>query len=97
MGNVKNLCQELNTIISEINSSAFKIAPASMEKLEKIGADAAELNMKAGKGLIDNLIGVLKSFQAGKSNEDSVSLRLTALEFYIKNILENPADTEEEL
>ena len=97
-GNVKQLCQELEKIISEINSSGLnKITPETLAKLEKISSEAQGLGMGTGKGLIDNCIEVLKSFQAGKSNENSVSVRLTALEFYKKNILENPSDSEEEL
>ncbi|MCL2705525.1 MAG: hypothetical protein FWE72_04865 [Spirochaetaceae bacterium] len=97
MGSEKQLCQELDTIISDINASGLsKITPVTMEKLEKVSAEAAELGMKAGKGLIDNFITVLKSFQAGKSNEDSVSLRLTALDFYKKNVLDNSSDSNVE-
>ena len=98
MGSEKELCQELEVILSEITSSGFsKLAPGSMEKLEKISAAAAGLGMKAGKGLIDNFIEVLKALQTGKSNENSVSLRLTALEFYKTKVLENQDSSIEEL
>ena len=97
MGNAKQLCGELDKLLSEINSSGFKVTPATIGKLEKISADAAGFEMKTGKRLVDNFIEVLKSFQEGKSKEDSVSLRLTALDFYKKNILESPSETEEEL
>jgi archaellum biogenesis ATPase FlaH len=98
MASIKNLCQELDAILAGLNSSSFdKATPAVMENLEKISLEATEVGMKSGKGLIDNFIEVLKSFQAGKSNEDSVSLRLTALDFYVKNILGSDSDAEEEL
>ena len=97
MGSVKQLCQDLDKILSEINSSGFKVPPATMEKLEKISAEAAGLGMKTGKGLIDNFIEILKTFQAGKSNEGSVTLRFTALDFYKTNVLQGQADSEEEL
>ncbi|MCL2480417.1 MAG: hypothetical protein FWF38_01755 [Spirochaetaceae bacterium] len=97
MGSEKQLCQELDIIISDINTSGIKkVAPVAVEKLEKISAEASGLGMKAGKGLIDNFIEVLKLFQSGKSSEDSVSLRLTALDFYKKNVLENNSDTNVE-
>ena len=97
MSSEKQLCQELDTILSDINASGLsKLTPVTMEKLGKISAEAAELGMKSGKGLIDNFIEVLKAFQAGKSNENSVSLRLTALDFYKKHVLENNADTSVE-
>ncbi|MCL2792765.1 MAG: hypothetical protein FWD87_06715 [Spirochaetaceae bacterium] len=95
MGNAKQLCEELDKILSGISN--FNITPETMGKLEKISADADGFGMKTGKRLVDNFVEVLKSFQAGKSGEDSVSLRLTALEFYKKNILESTSETEEEL
>ena len=97
MAAVKQLCQELEKVISGITSSGFKVPPATMEALEKISSESEKAGMKTGKGLIDNFITVLKSFQEGKSNEDSVSLRHTALDFYVKNILQSQSDTEEEL
>ena len=98
MGSEKQLCQELDVILKEITSAGFsKVAAGSMEKLQKISTEAAGLGMKTGKGLIDNFIEVLTSLQAGKSNEDSVSLRLTALEFYKTKVLENESGSVEEL
>ena len=98
MGSEKELCKELDVILKEITSAGFsKLDSGSMEKLEKISSAAAGLGMKTGKGLIDNFIEVLKSLQAGKSNEDSVSLRLTALEFYKTKVLENESGSVEAL
>ncbi len=98
VGNAKQLCQDLETILSNISSSGFdKIDQSIIEKLEKISAEAGVLGMKTGKSLIDNLSGIIKSFKEGKSSIDSVSLRFTALEFYKKNLLDQGAGNEEEL
>lgn len=97
MDSVKHLCQELESILSNINSSGFdKIDPTIIEKLEKMCPIADELGMHTGKNLINNFTEILKSFIAGKANANSVSLRFTALEFYEKNILGNQGDGTEE-
>ena len=98
MGNTKQVCDDLETVLSSITSSGFdKVDPSIIEKLEKIGSEAGTLGMKTGKSLIDNLSGVLKSFKEGKSSVESISLRFTALEFYKKNIVDNQGTENEEI
>ncbi|MDR1238697.1 MAG: hypothetical protein LBK27_01155 [Treponema sp.] len=60
--------------------------PQNIEKLDKFSALAANLGMNSGKKLIENLSAVLKSFREGKSREESVQVRLTAIDFYLQNI-----------
>jgi hypothetical protein len=69
--------------------------PQITDKLDKFSAAAGGLGMNSGKKLIDNLSAVLKSFKEGKSKEDSVQVRLTALDFYLQNI--KGGGSEEEL
>jgi len=45
--------------------------------------------MKEGKRLIENLAGTVTAIQEGKSNADSGSVRLTALDFYLKKLSDN--------
>jgi hypothetical protein len=80
-------CQkELESCIGSINSAGLdKLDPQNIEKLEKISAAATSCGMNQGKKLVDNLVTVLKSFKEGKAAPDSVSVRLTALEFYLNN------------
>ena len=88
MDTIEKLCQELDSIQSSINSSGINnIDFGIIDKVEKISSAAEKLGMQTGKKLIDNLVTSLKSFQAGKSDENSVSVRITALEFYNKNVL----------
>ncbi|MDR2028570.1 MAG: hypothetical protein LBP93_03420 [Treponema sp.] len=97
MDTIEQFCQELKQFLSDINASGFENMPAdTIEKLEKIGSAAATLGLKIGKGLIDNLLSVLKSFQAGTADERSVSVRFTALDFYEKNLLGNGGENDVE-
>jgi hypothetical protein len=96
MDTVESLREELENCLSGMNSAGFgNFDPQNIEKLEKFAAAAAGLGMNAGKKLIDNLINVLKSFKDGAAGEDSVTVRMTALEFYLQNI--KSGDVEEEL
>jgi KaiC/GvpD/RAD55 family RecA-like ATPase len=87
---IDELRLELEKIIGGLNSSGFKAVPVeTREKLEKLSVSADELGMKVGGHLIDNLVKVIKAIQEGKSNEGSGSIRLLALDFYLKKISEN--------
>jgi hypothetical protein len=87
MGTVESLQSELDACISNINSAGLgSLDSGNIEKLEKLSGEAASLGMNQGKKLIDNLVTVLKSFKDGSAREESVQIRLTAIDFYIKKI-----------
>ena len=93
---VEELRLELENIITSLNTSGFTAVEAAIsEKLSKLSASAAELGMKQGKQLIDNLTGVIKAVQEGKSQADSGMIRLTALDFYVKKL--SGSDSTEDL
>jgi hypothetical protein len=84
---VEELRAELETIVSNLNSSGFgSIDAGIVEKLDKLCAAADGLGMKEGKHLIENLSGAMKAIQEGKSKPESGDIRLTALDFYTKKI-----------
>ena len=84
---VEDLRIELEKIVSALLSSGFgNIDSGIIEKLDKITVTAGELEMKEGKRLIENLSSVMKSIKDGKSNAESGSVRLTALDFYVKKL-----------
>jgi hypothetical protein len=94
MDTVENLRKELEGCLNSINSAGLgSLDPQNIEKLDKIGAAADGLGMNQGKKLIENLATVLKSFKEGKAQESSVSVRLTALDFYTQNL--TGAETED--
>jgi hypothetical protein len=88
MDTIEHVCQDLETLLGNINSSGLtNIDPGIAEKFGELGSAADSLGMKNGKKLIDNLVEVLKSFKDGKAEEGSVSVRITALDFYQKKVL----------
>jgi hypothetical protein len=88
MDTVESLQKELESCVNSINSAGLGSLDAqNIEKLDKMSAAAAELGMNQGKKLIDNLSAVIKSYKEGNSKEESVSVRLTAIDFYLKNTL----------
>jgi hypothetical protein len=86
MDTVENLQKELESCLGSINSAGLdNVDPQNIEKLDKLAAAADSLGMKQGKQLVDNLVSVLKALKEGKSTANSVSVRLTALDFYLQN------------
>ncbi|MCL2472692.1 MAG: hypothetical protein FWF26_03345 [Treponema sp.] len=84
---VEELRLELEKTISGLASSGFgSIDSATVEKLDNFSITAGELGMKEGKHLIENLSGAMKAIQEGKSKAESGSIRLTALDFYVKKL-----------
>jgi hypothetical protein len=86
---------ELEACLNSINSGGIgNPDPHIIEKLDQISAAAAGLGMDQGKKLPENLSAVLKKFKEGQSGEESVAIRVTALDFYLQNT-RSPAATEE--
>jgi hypothetical protein len=86
MDTVESLCGDIEACIIGINASGLdNVDPRNIEKLDKCAAAAGDLGMNSGKKLIENLSMVLKSFKEGKSKENSVQVRLTALDFYLQH------------
>jgi hypothetical protein len=84
---VEELCGKLETLIAGLNASGFGSVDDSVcENLTACSSGAGEQGMKTGKQLIENLCTVLKARKEGKSSDDSVLIRVTALDFYVKNL-----------
>ena len=87
---VEELKKELEKIVSDLGSSGFAgVDSGTVEKLNKVAASAEELGLKEGKHLVDNLSAVIKAIQEGKSQAESGSIRLTALDFYVKKLTDS--------
>ena len=89
MDTVENVCKEVEKTLADINSKGAD--DAIKAKLDKLSAAAETLGMKAGKKLIDNLSSALKDGKTG----DSLSVRVTALDFYNKNVLSGQGAVED--
>ena len=89
MDTVENVCKEVVKVLADFNA---KGADDSVKaRLEKLSSSAETLGMKSGKKLIDNFLTALKE---GKTAE-SLTVRVTALEFYIKNVISSQGAIED--
>ena len=78
----------LNTLLEGLPASKFDtVADNVIVELNDISSEADFLGMKSGKKLISNLTEALKTRKAGNNTDDSIQIRLTAMDFYIKNLL----------
>ena len=77
----------LNTLLEDLPASEFDtVADSVIVELSDISSEADFLGMKSGKKLISNLTEALKTRKAGGNTDDSVQIRLIAMDFYIKNL-----------
>ena len=84
---VEELRAELKSLVSGLTASGFgSIDSGVVEKLDKFCVTAGELGMTEGKRLIENLLGVIKAIQEGKSQAESGMIRLTALDYYLNKL-----------
>jgi hypothetical protein len=83
---VEELKTEIEKLISGLTVTGFEnIDSEIIEKIKALSETASELGMKEGKRLIENLSGAINAIKEGKSKAESGIVRLTALEFYLKN------------
>jgi hypothetical protein len=55
-------------------------------ELDSYASASGAAGAHEGKKLIENLAAVLKNRKQGSSTDESVSIRLTALDFYVKKL-----------
>ncbi|MDR2313576.1 MAG: hypothetical protein LBE02_03500 [Spirochaetaceae bacterium] len=91
---ITELQNKLSALIQTLPASGFDSAPDSViTGLETFGEEAEKLGIPSGKKLIENLAGALKSRKTGGNTDESVRVRFTALDFYIKKL--QSGDTED--
>ena len=90
METVEHVCAEIEKIIAAI-SSGGEVDEGARASLDKLSAAAETVGMKSGKKFVDNLSAALKD---GKTGE-SLAVRVTALDFYIKNVLSGQGAVED--
>jgi len=85
---------KLDTIIKEFPISGFDTIPDSViAALETCAGETEKLGMKAGKEVLENLIASLKTRKTGGNSDDSVLVRVTALEFYVQKLKDGTAES----
>ncbi|MDR2073729.1 MAG: hypothetical protein LBP60_09905 [Spirochaetaceae bacterium] len=91
---INELQNKLIALIQTFPASGFDSVPDStIADLETSAGDAEKLGMPSGKKLLENLAAALKSRKTGGNTDESVQVRFTALDFYIKNL--QSGDTED--
>jgi hypothetical protein len=84
---IDELHTKLDALIKGFPASGFDaVADNVVADLTSCSGQAVELGMKSGQQLISNLAEALKTRKTGGNTDESVQLRLTALDFYVKNI-----------
>jgi len=83
----EELLTKLDTINKGFPVAGFDaVSDSVIADLGSCSGEAGGLGMKSGKEVIDNLVTVLKTRKAGGNTDDSVMVRLTALEFYLQRL-----------
>jgi len=78
---------KLDALIKTLSASGFDAVPDSViADLTDIEKESDNLGMKSGKKLVSNLIDALKTHKAGGNSDESVQVRVVALDFYLKNL-----------
>jgi hypothetical protein len=84
---IEEIREKLESLIVCLPASGFDTVNNSLiAELDAYVPIASGLGMTEGKKLIENLSKVLKSRKEGDTVDQSVSVRLTALDFYTKKL-----------
>ena len=84
---IEELCEKLVSLVSGLPTSGFDtISDSVITELDSCASAAASAGATEGKKLVENLASVLKTRKQGGSTDESVSIRLTALDFHIKKL-----------
>ena len=77
----------LDGLLKNFPDSGFDtITYNEIGELDKFYSEADSLGMELGKKLIFNLAEALKTRKSGGNTDESVQIRLTAMDFYIKKL-----------
>jgi hypothetical protein len=84
---IEELCGKLTSLAASLPASGFDTTSDSViAELDTYVSAADGVGAHEGKKLIENLVSVLKTRKQGGSTDESVTIRLTALDFYIKKL-----------
>jgi hypothetical protein len=84
---IEELYAKLDTLIKGLPASGFDaVADNVIVDLKSCSGLATELGMKSGTVLINNLAEAINARKTSKNTDESVQLRLTALDFYVKKL-----------
>ncbi|MDR2211139.1 MAG: hypothetical protein LBO65_06710 [Spirochaetaceae bacterium] len=91
---IDELRSKFDALIQTFPASGFDSVPDStIAELETCGAEAEKLGMPSGKKLTENLVAALRARKTGGNTDESVQVRFTAMDFYVKKL--QSGDTED--
>ena len=77
----------LNSLLNGLPDSGLDtVSDNIIAELSNFETESVNLGMKSGNKLISNLIEALKTRKSGGNTDNSVQVRIVALDFYIKNL-----------
>ncbi|MCL1928604.1 MAG: hypothetical protein FWG07_07415 [Treponema sp.] len=84
---------KLDTLLKGFPASGFEtVTYKEIAELDKLYCETDDLGMELGKKLIFNLAEALKTRKSDGNTDESVQVRLTAMDFYIKNLQSGSTD-----
>ena len=84
---IEEIQNKLNSLLEKLPASGFDtIADGDIAELDSLTGEADSLGMKSGKQLAANLVQALKARKNGENTDESVQLRITALDFYVQKL-----------
>jgi len=85
--NIEEMQTRLHAFLDKLPASGFEaIADGDISELESLAGEADSLGMKSAKQLTANLVQALKARKNGENTDESVQLRITALDFYVQKL-----------
>ncbi|GHV84709.1 hypothetical protein AGMMS50230_03170 [Spirochaetia bacterium] len=84
---IEEVYTKLDTLLKGLPASGFDVvADGVADDFSSCSSEAESLGMKCGKQLIINMVDALKDRKNGGKSDESVLVRLTALDFYVKKL-----------
>lgn len=84
---IEKACETLDSLLKGLPGSGFdSVDDSTIASLSSLSPEAENLGMKSGGQLIVNLADALKKRKTGGNTDDSVMVRVTALDFYVKHL-----------
>ena len=84
---IEEVYVKLDDLLKGFPASGFdSVADNVIVELGALAGEVDKLGIKSGKQLIANLAEALKNRKSGGNTDESVQVRLTALDFYVKHL-----------
>jgi hypothetical protein len=84
---IEELQSKLDSLIKGFPAGGFdSVSDNAITELNSYCEESGNLSMRSGQKLISNLMDAIKTRKIGGNTDESVQIRLVALDFYLKNL-----------